>query len=207
MKENKNTKLVWLTAAVLGIGAISFLGVNRALADEKKDGQADHDHGHDHGHGHGHGHSHDVPSELMPESAVYVLEKMAHGFDRLGVHFGAGFYDYDYDDDPPELWEGLSAFARGSNRVDPDDIADRLRYAPTIQFLQCMSDGFSDQLASANLAAIVGAGFSASAGGPVGYIRETGLDRFAVRAGELATRYGSRFDLPDHWQTLMQDTL
>ena len=29
----------------------------------------------------------------MPESAVYVMEKMAHGFRRLGRDAGAGFYE------------------------------------------------------------------------------------------------------------------
>ena len=170
----------------------------------------DHSHGHDHNHGHtednhhDHGHAHDVPSELMPESAVYVLEKMAHGFDRLGARFGAGFYDYDYDDDPPELWDGLSAFARGANRVSPDDIADRLLYAPVIETLRCMDDGLVANSDSANLGATLGAGFSASLGGPFGMIQSIGTEPFAVRAGELATRYGKRFELPAQWQSLMQ---
>ena len=42
----------------------------------------------------------------MPESAVYVLEKMSHGYKRLGRAWGAGFYDYPADG-PKALWSGL----------------------------------------------------------------------------------------------------
>ncbi|MGB7183454.1 MAG: 3-hydroxyacyl-CoA dehydrogenase NAD-binding domain-containing protein, partial [Burkholderiaceae bacterium] len=123
----------------------------------------DHHQAHPHDHGHGHdGHSHDhqehthahgVKSELMPESAVYVMEKMAHGFNRLGREAGAGFYDYDYEDDPPELWEGLSAFARGSHKADPGDCADRLLMAPTIQMLHGISKNPNVNATQASLAA------------------------------------------------------
>ncbi|NCW81923.1 MAG: hypothetical protein EBV68_08630 [Betaproteobacteria bacterium] len=52
-----------------------------------------HDHQHAHGHDHKHHHAHKVKSKRMAESAVYVLEKMAHGFKRLGRAAGAGFYE------------------------------------------------------------------------------------------------------------------
>ena len=85
----------------------------------------DHDHGHEHKHDHGHGHSHGGVSKRMPESAVYVLEKMAHGFDRQGVDSGYGLYEHE-EDGSAELWDGLSVFARGARAVPPADVQDRL---------------------------------------------------------------------------------
>ena len=171
----------------------------------------DHDHGHGHGHGHGqhdggahHHHSHTVKSRQMPESAVYVMEKMAHGFNRLGRAAGAGFYDYDYDDEEPELWEGLAAFARGANKADPGDCADRLLMAPAIAAMHCILEGKVSGLASANLGAVLGGGYSAALGGPVEWARSLGYDNFMRQAHELAARYGERFTPPADCRQLFQ---
>src|SRR5690606_17237537 len=71
---------------------------------DRHDGHA-HDHGHVHGHAHDHDHAHDGvhahrhdhaldrKAGRIPESAVYVLEKMAHGYRRMGRAYGGGFYD------------------------------------------------------------------------------------------------------------------
>lgn len=155
-----------------------------------------HDHGHSHGHDHGHGHSHAVGhdhgqgghdhahghgadarrpadsaagSRRMPESAVYVLEKMAHGYRRAGRAQGAGFYDY-LPGEPKALWPGLAAFARGAADIPPDDIRDRLLYAPAIE--------------------------AAHLGEAAELIDRVGAARFVERANALASRYGERFRVP-----------
>ena len=50
----------------------------------------------------------------MTEEAIYVLEKMAHGFNRMGRQAGRGFYDYE-EGEPPELgyWLGEPYWGRG----------------------------------------------------------------------------------------------
>jgi len=53
---------------------------------------------------------------------------MAHGFQRKGRAQGAGFYDYDDDEEEePDLWSGLSAFVRKSLKMPADDVRDRLQ--------------------------------------------------------------------------------
>jgi 3-hydroxyacyl-CoA dehydrogenase/enoyl-CoA hydratase/3-hydroxybutyryl-CoA epimerase len=167
-----------------------------------------HDHGHDHAghhhdHSHDHSHAHGVQSKVMSESAVYVMEKMAHGFNRMGLAAGAGFYDYDYDDEPPELWEGLSAFGRGADKADPADCKDRLLIASAVQTLHCLEANLLSSPAEANLVAVLGSGFPAELAGPVAWIKSMGTDQFVTRANDLGHRYGDRFIPPANTADLL----
>ena len=117
--------------------------------DHAHDHAHDHSHGHSHDDSHAHGHSHDaghdhahqqavnlvrrakkakVVSARFPEPAVYVIEKMAHGFRRTGRASGGGFYDYTAGAEP-QLWSGLKVFERGAREVDDTSLAERLRAA------------------------------------------------------------------------------
>jgi len=69
-----------------------------------------------------------VVSVRFPEPAVYVIEKMAHGFRRTGRASGGGFYDYTAGAEP-QLWSGLKVFERGAREVDDTSLAERLRAA------------------------------------------------------------------------------
>jgi len=159
-------------------------------ADAHGDGDGDaHDHAHDHHH------EPASPGRRMPQAAVYVLEKMAHGFKRLGRAHGAGFYDYP-EAAPKSLWPGLSAFERGKRTVAPDDIADRMLYVQAIEAARCLGEGVVATPRDANIGALFGWGFPAWTGGPIQYINHVGVARFVARAGELAQRYGERFTPP-----------
>lgn len=169
----------------------------------------DHDHDHDHQHDHGHAHKnhdvaqtaqahrHKVKSKLMPESAVYVLEKMAHGFRRGGKAAGAGFYDYTTPGDAV-LWSGLKTFERGARRPpDADaDVQDRLAYAAALGALRqqvlpgrgtatapTVTDASAEQRTNDAHAAL-------------DLVDRVGLPRFIERARELAQQYGERFTPP-----------
>jgi hypothetical protein len=163
----------------------------------------DHDHDHDHGHGHAHGHdqhahhhapaptqagrhAHKATSQRMPESAVYVLEKMSHGYKRTGREARAGFYDYGAGE--PSLWSGLKTFERGSRKVEPADVADRLRYAVAIE--SARSHVAADD-AWRTLPEMAAPPVGAADGRRI--VAEAPADRFAARARELAERYGPRF--------------
>jgi len=69
-----------------------------------------------------------VVSVRFPEPAVYVIEKMAHGFRRTGRASGGGFYDYAASAEP-QLWSGLKVFERGAREVDDASLAERLKAA------------------------------------------------------------------------------
>ena len=69
-----------------------------------------------------------VVSVRFPEPAVYVIEKMAHGFRRTGRASGGGFYDYTAGAEP-QLWSGLKVFERGAREIDDAALAQRLQAA------------------------------------------------------------------------------
>ena len=192
----------------------------KAAIGHEHGGNHAHDHGHEHGDGHAHEHDHarctehahhgshahgsshhsgshaPVKSRRVPASAVYVLEKMSHGFRRLGRAHGAGFYDYPAGG-KKALWEGLDAFRRGSLNVPADDIRDRLLYAQSIETLRCLDEGIIESHRDANIGAIFGWGFPAWTGGTVQFVNHVGTVRFVARANELAERYGERFAPPE----------
>ena len=154
-----------------------------------------HDHQHDHGHQHKHHHPHKVKSKRMAESAVYVLEKMAHGFKRLGRAAGAGFYEYP-EGEPKRLWEGLSVFMRGAKPVSDDDIRDRLSMIQSIETLRCLQEQVLEHDHDANIGSIMGWGFPAYTGGTLQFIHHFGPQAFLDRSLELQSRYGERFSPP-----------
>ena len=139
------------------------------------------------------GHVHKVKSRRVPEAAVYVLEKMSHGYKRLGRAHGAGFYDYP-EGAPKVLWSGLSVFARGAKAPPSlDEIKERLLYVQALETLRCLDEHVLESVRDANIGSIFGWGFPAWAGGTIQYIHHVGVRRFAERAAELADRYGDRF--------------
>ncbi|NDE31054.1 MAG: 3-hydroxyacyl-CoA dehydrogenase [Betaproteobacteria bacterium] len=154
-----------------------------------------HNHQHDHGHQHKHHHPHKVKSKRMAESAVYVLEKMAHGFKRLGRAAGAGFYEYP-EGEPKRLWEGLSVFMRGAKPVSDEDIRDRLSMIQSIETLRCLQEQVLEHDHDANIGSIMGWGFPAYTGGTLQFIHHFGPQAFLDRSLELQSRYGERFSPP-----------
>ncbi len=169
-----------------------------------------HDHQHDHGHDHSgkHNHSHDHAaahdhssdhahtkpahsdkhdSSRLTESAVYVLEKMAHGYSRLGKAAGAGFYDY--SDTLPQIWSGLKTFERRNRGIPTQDIADRLTHAAMLAALT--TDDATDR---EMIAASFGPKIAASATQALDMLPAADRHRFIDRCRELAARYGPRFE-------------
>jgi 3-hydroxyacyl-CoA dehydrogenase / enoyl-CoA hydratase / 3-hydroxybutyryl-CoA epimerase len=177
------------------------------------DNEHDHDHSHDHQHEHTHDHAHQhehahhqhaqhkphkhtVKSKRMPESAVYVLEKMAHGYKRLGRAYGAGFYDY--EGTSKVLWPGLKTFERGGRSIQINDIKDRLLYAQAIETCRCLAEGIVESTRDANIGSIMGWGFPGYTGGTAQFVNHVGITEFIARADQLAAQYGERFS-PPQW--------
>ena len=131
----------------------------------------------------------------MPESAVYVLEKMAHGFRRMGRSYGGGFYDYPQGAEK-SLWPGLKAFERGGRAIPFDDVKDRMLYAQAIESVRCLQEGVLESTRDANIGSIFGWGFPAWTGGTIQFVNHVGVRRFVARAQELEQRYGERFAPP-----------
>jgi len=128
----------------------------------------------------------------MPEAAVYVMEKMAHGYRRMGKDAGAGFYEY-ADDGSTALWSGLKAFERRGVNMPEEDIRDRLLFIQALEAVRCLEEGVVASTAAADIGSVGLCGFPASTGGTVQFINALGTEQFVERARELAARYGDRF--------------
>jgi len=155
-------------------------------------------HGHGHGHAHEHAHAHGRAhgkSRRIPDTAVYVLEKMAHGYRRMGRAAGGGFYEYPADGEK-FLWPGLQAFARATRDLPVEDIRDRLLYVQSIETARCVEEGIVETARDANIGSIFGWGFPAWAGGTLRFVDHVGARRFTERASRLAQAYGERFAPP-----------
>ncbi len=131
----------------------------------------------------------------MAESAVYVLEKMSHGYKRMGRAYGGGFYEYP-EGEEKRLWSGLKIFARGAKDVPLEDVKDRMLYAQAIETIRCLEEGVLESTRDANIGSIFGWGFPAYTGGTAQFVNHVGTKAFCDRADELAQRYGERFTPP-----------
>jgi len=131
----------------------------------------------------------------MPKPAVYVLEKMAHGFKRLGRAQGGGFYDYPQGE-PKRLWPGLKAFERRARSIPVEEIRERLLYVQSIEAVRCLQESVLESVRDANVGSIFGWGFPAYTGGAIQLINHVGATAFVARARELASKYGERFEPP-----------
>ena len=131
----------------------------------------------------------------MPEPAVYVMEKMAHGFRRMGRDAGAGFYEYE-DDGTASLWSGLKAFERRTTKLPVEAIRDRLLFIQALEAVRCVDEGVIGSIADADAALVHLGLFPAEAGGPGKFINRLGARAFVERARALAASHGERFEPP-----------
>jgi 3-hydroxyacyl-CoA dehydrogenase/enoyl-CoA hydratase/3-hydroxybutyryl-CoA epimerase len=125
-------------------------------------------------------------------TATQVISTAMCELKRGGRHYGGGFYEYAADGGK-KLWSGLSRFKLRDAQVSMADAEDRLLYRQAVETLRCLDEGVLRSETEANLGSIVAIGFPAHTGGVLQFVRGIGIAQFAVRAAELAQRYGERF--------------
>jgi hypothetical protein len=132
-----------------------------------------------------------IKSFLQP-SAIHVIEKMSHGFNRLGKVHGKGFFNYDTD--PPTLWSGLKVFEKRKVNIPEQDVTDRLTFAAVIGALQTTAEEAAT--IDPEIKALIPPGLPLSRQEALSWIDNYGESRFAARMNELAAAYGKRFSDP-----------
>ena len=90
----------------------------------------------------------------------------------------------------PEVPQGYTA---------PDDLEDRLILPLLNEAVACLHDGVVTDADLLDAGVIFGTGFAPFRGGPIQYIRETGVDVLLQRLRQLEARYGSRFAPRPGW--------
>ncbi len=118
------------------------------------------------------------------------------GRNRLGRKTGGGIYDYP-ENNKPMVWPGLAnLFPQRAEPAAPEIIAQRLFVIQTLETLSALKEGIIREPDTADLASVLGWGYPAFKGGPMGYIDYLGGDQFERIRANLEKQFGERFDAP-----------
>ena len=107
---------------------------------------------------------------------------------QLGRKSGAGFYPWR---------EGKAVKAEAAQA--PHDLTDRLILVLLNECVACLREGIAEDADLIDAAVIFGTGFAPFRGGPLAYARSRGVTAVVERLGELAVRYGERFQPDSGW--------
>ncbi|MES9968507.1 MAG: 3-hydroxyacyl-CoA dehydrogenase NAD-binding domain-containing protein [Candidatus Thiodiazotropha sp.] len=125
-----------------------------------------------------------------------VIAFMLDENDRGGRYHGGGYYDYGADGSK-SIWLGLvDRYYREEYEISDQDAKDRLLFRQVIETLKCLESNVLRSVADGNIGSIMGIGAPAWTGGFIQFVNTYGLDDFIKRCGELADKYGERFNCP-----------
>ena len=137
-----------------------------------------------------------VGAELAPFLGLTVPAALAGGAEpgRRGKKDGQGLYK----------WENGKA-AKPEVPADyraPADLEDRLILPLLNEAVACLHDGVVADADLLDAGVIFGTGFAPFRGGPIQYIRETGVEAVLARLRQLQARHGERFAPRPGWDRL-----
>ena len=140
------------------------------------------------------------------EHAYGPRMRVPDGFGRIvqdgttiGKKSGRGFYIYDAGNKRPNdearalASNGLTAGSNGQAIPDAD-VRDRAILVMVNEAARCLDEGIADDADALDLAMVMGTGFAPFRGGVMRYAQERGLREVVERLGELASKYGERFE-------------
>ena len=115
---------------------------------------------------------------------------------RTGKKAGQGFYDYP-EGGGKRLWPGLAEqFPRAPTQPGAAQLVERLIAVQAVEAVRCMEEGVLASARDADVGAILGWGFPAFRGGPLGEVDRDGAAAFLARCERLAAGHGERFAPP-----------
>ena len=109
---------------------------------------------------------------------------------------GKGFYDY-AQDGQKRLWAGLAKeFPLAAIQPSVEEVKHRLMLIQSVETARCLEEKVLLAPIDADVGAILGWGFPAFLGGPIGQIHSLGVAAFVKTCEALAKRHGPRFAPP-----------
>ncbi len=134
-----------------------------------------------------------VGAELGPflglDIPASIAELAKNG--KRGKKDGEGFYRWqDGKPQKPEV---------DPNYLAPSDLEDRIILPLINEAVACLHDGVVDDAELLDAGLIFGTGFAPFRGGPIQYVRDSGVDALVARLQGLAARYGERFKPRPGW--------
>lgn len=138
----------------------------------------------------------DLGAAYVATAADEVIASMVHHLGRIGRKAGQGFYDYPQEGGK-HLWPQLGEhFVPAPVQPGVDMLVRRLLHIQSVEAARCFEEGVITSAADADVGALLGWGYPAAHGGPIGYIDSIGVGRFVAECDELARRCGPRYAVP-----------
>jgi 3-hydroxyacyl-CoA dehydrogenase/enoyl-CoA hydratase/3-hydroxybutyryl-CoA epimerase len=116
-----------------------------------------------------------------PPMVAQLRDKVAAK--QLGRKSGSGLY----------TWADGKAVKPPAG-APPADLQDRLLLPLVNECVACLREGIVADEDLVDAGVVFGTGFAPFRGGPLNYARTRGVDAVVARLGDLAMRYGSRFN-------------
>lgn len=110
---------------------------------------------------------------------------------RLGKKSGEGFYKYS---------KGKPVKNKHARYTNPQLVQDRLIMRLLNEATACLREGIVKEADLIDAGVIFGTGFAPFTGGPLEYIRNTGMDTLTAKMQQLENRFGERFRQDDGWK-------
>ncbi|HHJ36191.1 MAG TPA: crotonase [Gammaproteobacteria bacterium] len=112
---------------------------------------------------------------------------------KLGKKTGEGFYKYK---------EGKPIRDKSASYSNPQEVQDRLVLRLLNEATACLREGIVDEQDLIDAGVIFGTGFAPFRGGPLEYIRSTGVDELSQTLDSLKAKFGDRFEKDEGWSKL-----
>jgi 3-hydroxyacyl-CoA dehydrogenase/enoyl-CoA hydratase/3-hydroxybutyryl-CoA epimerase len=119
------------------------------------------------------------------------LKKLSEN--KLGKKSGEGFYKYK---------NNKPIKNKSASYPDPQQVQDRLVMRLVNEATACLREGIVENKELIDAGVIFGTGFAPFRGGPLEYIRSTGIDELSRTIESLQTKFGDRFEKDAGWSNL-----
>ena len=113
--------------------------------------------------------------------------------DKLGKKSGEGFYKYK---------KGKPIKNKSARYSNPQQVQDRLVCRLINEATACLEEGIVEDKDLIDAGVIFGTGFAPFRGGPLEYIKSTGIDKLSEKMSSLANKFGERFIKDAGWSKL-----
>lgn len=112
---------------------------------------------------------------------------------KLGKKTGEGFYKYK---------NNKPLKNKNASYSNPQQVQDRLVLRLVNEATACLREGIVDEAELIDAGVIFGTGFAPFRGGPLEYIRSTGIEKLSQTIEQLHSSFGERFKKDDGWSKI-----